>query len=175
MANLNASSLEPAVPLVAGVVGILIGFGKATTVRTLRSQKARRILRWLSPALVAFGILLFVSNCASESGDAEAIATGMKTKMKLPAQVDDDTRLDDVRAISKRELGYFLTLTKMTKLQLDANPIAKQLESNLRGGACQNQNYTNLFKAGISLRVTYQTQDQVEVTRIVMVPKDCGF
>jgi hypothetical protein len=175
VANFNASSLEPAIPFVAGVVGILIGFGKRTSVRTLRSETAKKLLRWLSPVLVVSGIFLFVSNCASESGDAEGIATGMKTKMKLPVQVDDDTRLDDVRAISKRELGYFLTLTRMTKSQLDANPIAKQLESNLRGGACQNQNYTTLFKAGISLRMTYQTQDQAEVTRIVMAPKDCGF
>jgi len=72
-------------------------------------------------------------------------------------------------------LDYFLTLTRMTKAQLDADPIAKQLESNLRGGACQNPNYVKLFKAGIRLTITYQTQDQAEVTRIVMVPKDCGF
>lgn len=175
MANLNPSSLEAAIPFVGGIVGILIGFGKGRTAGKFRSEKAKKILRWVSPALIVFGIFLFISDCASESFDAETLASGMKTKMKLPAQVDDDTRLDDVRAISKRELGYFLTLTKMTKSQLDANPIAKQLESNLRGGACQNPNYTKIFKAGISLRVTYQTQDQAEVTRIVMVPKDCGF
>jgi hypothetical protein len=175
VAHLNASSLESAIPFVAGVIGILIGFGKGTTARTFGSENARRILRWLSPALIVFAIFLFVSNVASESADAEIIVTGMKAKMKLPAQVDDNTRIDDVRAISKREVGYFLTLTKMTKVQLDANPIAKQLESNLRRGACQNENYTRLFKAGISLSVTYQTRDQAEVVRIVLAPKDCGF
>jgi hypothetical protein len=113
VANLNASSLESAIPFVAGVIGILIGFGKGTTARTFGSEHARRILRWLSPALIVFAIFLFVSGFASESGDADIIATSMKTKMKLPAQVDDNTRLDDVRAVSKRELGYFLTLTNM--------------------------------------------------------------
>jgi hypothetical protein len=132
VANFNASSLEPAIPLVAGIVGILIGFGKTTSVSTLRSETSKKILRWVSPVLVVSGLFLFISNCASGSGDANIIATEIKTKLKLPARVDDDTRLDDVRAISKTELGYFLTLTRVTKLQLDANPIATQLESNLR-------------------------------------------
>lgn len=122
------------------------------------------------------GLLLALSSCASGPADAEAVATGMKAKMKLPVQVDDATRLDDVRAISKKELGYFLTLTTITKPQLDANKqLAKDLENKLRGGACQNPNYTAFFKAGISLRMTYQTRDQAEAARIVMAPKDCGF
>ena len=93
-----------------------------------------------SPALIVFGIFLFANDCASESVDAETIASGMKTKMKLPVRVDDDTRLDYVRAITKTELGYFLTLTRMTKSQLGANSIAKQLgEAGLEGGgACGN-------------------------------------
>jgi|GEM_PF-5597968 len=95
--------------------------------------------------------------------------------MTLPAQVDDDTRLDDVRAVAKRELGYFLTLTRLSKAQFAGNPIAKKLDSGLRAGACQNPSYATLFKAGLSVRMTYQTQDQAEVARIVMVPKDCGF
>jgi len=130
-------------------------------------------LRWVSPALIVFGIFLF--NCKSEPADAEALAAGMKAKMKLPVRVDDDTRLDDVRAISTRELGYFLTLTRLTKSELGASPIARQLETSLRGGACQNPSYLALFKAGISVRVTYQTRDQAEVTRVIMVPKDCGL
>ena len=136
---------------------------------------AKRVTRWVSPALVVFGISLFMIDCKSDSADAEAIASGMKAKMTLPTIVDDDTRLDDVRAISKKELGYFLTLTRVTKSQPGASAIAKQLESGLRGGACQNESYLKLFKAGISVRLTYQTQDQSEVARIVMVPKDCGF
>ena len=141
----------------------------------IRFERAKKVLRWLSPALIALGTCLFMGGCTSESVDAGIIATGMKAKMKLPVQVDDDTRLDDVRATSKMELGYFLTLTRMTKSQLDASQFAQQLESNLRGGACENADYTKLFKAGISIRLTYQTQDLAEVARIVLVPKDCGF
>jgi hypothetical protein len=175
VASISPSSLEAVIPCVAGVVGLLIGFGKGATVEKSGSETARKVLRWVSPALIVFGIFLFVSDCASQPADAEALASGMKAKMTLPVQVDDDTRLDDVRAISKKELGYFLTLTRLTKSQVDANPIAKQLESNLRGGACKDPSYLKLFKAGISVRLTYQTQDHAEVCRVVMVPKDCGL
>jgi hypothetical protein len=127
-------------------------------------------------ALIAAGIIFAAGGVACQSVDAAALADGMKAKMKLPFQIDDDTRLDDVRAISKKELGYFMTLTKMTKAQADANgAFANLLESNLRGGACQNQNYMKIFKAGISLRMTYASQDQVEIKKIVLVPKDCGL
>jgi hypothetical protein len=125
--------------------------------------------------VAAAGMLLLASACKSDSADAAAVAAGMKAKLKLPVQVDDDTRLDDVRALSAKELGYFMTLTKMTKAQADAAAIAKPLEANLRGNACKDANYVKFFKAGIALRITYQSQDRAEVASIVMVPKDCGF
>ena len=125
--------------------------------------------------VAAAGLLLLVLGCKSEAADAGAVATGMKAKMQLPVQVDDDTRLDDVRALSPKELGYFMTLTKMTKAQADAAAIAKPLEANLRGNACKDANYVRFFKAGIALRITYQSQDQAEVVSVVMLPKDCGF
>jgi hypothetical protein len=124
---------------------------------------------------VAAAGMLLVSACKSESADAGAVAAGMKAKMKLPVQVDDDTRLDDVRALSKTELGYFMTLTRMTKAQADAAAIAKPLEANLRGNACKDANYAKLFRAGLALRITYQSQDQAEVVSVVMLPKDCGL
>jgi hypothetical protein len=128
-------------------------------------------------ASIAAGIVLVVAGgLACQSADAANVASGMKAKMKLPVQIDDDTRLDDVRAISKKELGYFLTLTRMTKAQADANSgFANLLESTLRGGACQNPSYQTIFKAGLSLRMTYVSSDQVEVRTIVMTPKDCGL
>lgn len=127
-------------------------------------------------ALVAAAITLVAGNLACQSVDAETLANGMKAKLQLPAKIDDDTRLDDVRAVAKKELGYFMTLTRMTKAQADANPaFGNLLESGLRGGACQNPNYLKIFKAGISLRMTYTSSDQIEVRKIVMVPKACGL
>ena len=115
--------------------------------------------------------LLFV---ACQSVDAAALASEMKAKLPLPHTIDDDTRLDDVRGIAKKELGYFMTLTRMTKAQSDANPaFGNLLESNLRGGACQNPNYVTLMKAGLTVRLTYTSSDGAEVRKIVLVPKDC--
>jgi hypothetical protein len=126
--------------------------------------------------LIAAGILFVAGGLACQSPDAAVLATAMKAKMKLPLQVDDDTRLDDVRATAKKELGYFLTLTRMTKAQVDSNPaFSELLETKLRGSACKNPNYQQIFKAGLGVRITYASSDQVEVRRIALAPKDCGF
>jgi hypothetical protein len=64
----------------------------------------------------------------------------------------------------------------MTKAQADANSaFANLLESNLRGGACQNPSYQTIMKAGLSLRITYASSDHAEIKTIAMAPKDCGL
>ena len=131
-----------------------------------------------SSAMVALCGSLALAGCQSApiDVDAETVAAKMKEKMTLPARVDDDTRLDDVRALSRKELGYFLTLTTMTKARFDANPsLGAQLEGMLRGGACENASYVKFFKAGISLGMVYRTSDNVEVRRVVIAPRDCGL
>jgi len=126
--------------------------------------------------LLAAGMLLATTACPRESVDAAAVASGMKEKMKLPMQVDETTRLDDVRATGKKELGYFLTLTTLTKAELDANaPLVNQLETGIRGGACTNPDYMKIVRAGISVRITYSSKDQIEVRTIRIGPKDCGL
>jgi len=124
--------------------------------------------------VLAFGLLFLVSGCPRRPPDADALAASMKAKMKLPYDVDGETRLDDVRGTSKTELGYFLTLTKVTKATLDPN-LGKSLENMLRGGACQDPNYRVIMKAGLSVAIVYRTQDQADVARIVIAPKDCGL
>jgi hypothetical protein len=126
-------------------------------------------------ALVVLATLLLAGACPSRKPpDAETLAAGIKAKMKLPVDVDAETRLDDVRALSPTELGYFLTLTKTTKAALDPG-LGKLLETNLRAGACQNANYIAILKAGIGVSVAYRTADQADVVRVVFVPKDCGL
>ena len=76
-------------------------------------------------------------------------------------------------ALGAQELGYFLTLTQMTNARADSKLVAEQIEKNVRGGACQNPNYRQLYDAGFTLRMTYRTQDEIELLQIVLTPKDC--
>jgi hypothetical protein len=124
--------------------------------------------------VTVIAMVVLLAGCPSRPPDAGALAASMKAKMKLPYDVDGETRLDDVRGTSKTELGYFLTLTKTTKATLDPN-LGKSLESMLRGGACQDPNYRVILKAGFSVAIVYRTQDQADVARIVIAPKDCGL
>ena len=126
-------------------------------------------------AVIVFATaLLFAGACQKSGPDAPALATSMKAKMKVPADVDPDTRLDDGRGLSKTELAYFLTLTTVTRATLDAD-LGKRLEAMLRGGACQNQNYITIQKAGITVVIVYRTADGADVVRVAIAPKDCGL
>lgn len=171
---INTSAIEAAIPVAAGVVSLVLGFRRAGG-NPVSSDKTKRLLRWLGPALIAFGVLLFVTGGKSESANAREIVAGMKAKMKLPVRVDDVTRLDDVRATSGTEIGYFLTLTSVTQAQLGEDSLAQRLESSLRGGACENPDYLKLLKAGLSVRVTYTTADAREVVQVAIAPGDCGL
>jgi len=125
-------------------------------------------------ALLVFAALSFATACASRGPDVEALAAGIRAKMKLPYDVDADTRLEDVRAVSKTTLGYFLTLKNTTKATLDPK-LGKLLETNLRSNSCQNPSYITIVKAGISVSIAYRTADQADVVDVVITPRDCGF
>jgi uncharacterized protein YjeT (DUF2065 family) len=128
-------------------------------------------------ALIAAGLLFVLGGLACRRPpDAAKLAAAMKAKMPLPHKIDDDTRLDDVRAVGKMELGYFMTLTSVTKAQADANPaLGNLLESTIRSGYCKNPNYEQLMKAGLTVRLVYASSDKAEVRNIVLLPKDCGL
>ena len=150
----------------------MVAFARRAQARNMGSMPTSL----LRSAFLVAGIVFITGGIACQRTDAETVANGIKAKMPLPHKIDDETRLDDVRATAKKELGYFMTLTRMTKAQADANPtFGNVLESNLRGGACQNPNYVKLMKGGLGVRLTYASSDGAEVKTIVMVPKDCGL
>jgi|KBSMisStandDraft_5_1062788.scaffolds.fasta_scaffold482775_2 hypothetical protein len=131
--------------------------------------------RGIGRALLVLATAMFAAGACQKSGpDAWALATEIKAKIKVPVDVDSDTRLDDVRGLSKSELGYFLTLTKANRATLDPN-FGKLLAANLRSSGCQNPAYITILKAGITITLVYRTADQVEVVRVVIAPKDCGL
>lgn len=175
MPDLDLSTLEAVIPLIVGIAAMLLGFRRWSGAGRPRSRGARRALRWVGPVLIAFAIFMFISGRRSQPAQAEAIVAGIKAKMHLPVQVDADTRLDDVRALSRSEVGYLLTLTTTTRAQLAASPLARQLESNLRDTACRNPDYATLFKAGISLHVSYRTSEGAPGVEVALAPKDCGY
>src|SRR5712691_7653482 len=110
---------------------------------------------------------------AQQDLDLSAIAAGMKAKMKLPVAIDADTRLDDIRALSKHELAYFMTVVNHTKADLNADLFARRMERSVKGGACQNPNYLKFFGAGVTLVLVYASRDGAEVARVRLPPTLC--
>ncbi len=138
-------------------------------------------MRWLLCCLGRACVLLIVflfltplsSGHAQESPDLSAIAAGMKARMKLPVAIDSDTRLDDVRALSKHELAYFMTVVTHTKASLNRAQFAREMERSLKAGACQNPNQLKFLNAGVTLVFVYVTNDGAEVARVRLAPNLC--
>jgi len=124
--------------------------------------------------LVVFLFLTPLSSGHAQQGpDLSAIAAGMKARMKLPVAIDSDTRLVDIRALSKHELAYFMTVVTHTKASLNGARFAREMERSLKAGACQNPNYLKFLNAGVTLVFVYVTDDSAEVARVRLAPNLC--
>ncbi len=157
-----------------GVVGSSLAEAARKKWGVERASLYRKLSRYAGPIIIAGGLAAIVSaGRVDERVEAEAIVSEMKARLSLPVQVDATTRLDDVRAVSKSEIEYVLTLTSLTKAELTKNPIASMLEGSLRRGACLNPDYVRFFDADFSVRITYQTMDQAKVVEVVLKPSDC--
>jgi hypothetical protein len=172
MPNLSVSTIEAALPVAVGIVATLVGYS-GSWARDAKTPK--KVLRWVGPALVAVGLFLMMMSLSPRPESAYPIAARVKAKLELPMRVDEDTLLYDVRALSKSEIGYFLTVTTKTAAELEAVSFAAGIDASIRDGACQNANYETLFKAGIALRLTYRARDKTNVAVIAIKPADCGY
>ena len=174
MHNFNPGSLEGLIPILAGVWGTLIAWGKVRLKNSANIEKYRTIFKWLGPGLILFGVFLIFNGNAGESIDLADVSSQIKAKLKLPVAVDSETRLDDIRPVGKLELGYFLTLINLAKNEVSPT-FQKDMEKNLKSGACSNPNYIKFFKSGVNIRLTYSSKDKSEIAKVVLVPKDCGM
>ena len=109
----------------------------------------------------------------SQSIDLETVAHEVRSKINPPVQIDEDTRLDDIRTVSNTELGYFLTLVKVTKSQFDANPIGMQFESKLSRHVPKSR-LLAVFQIGIHRENHRSNARPSRGTRAVLTGKDCG-
>lgn len=171
MPNLSVSTIEAALPVVVGIGATLVGYSGSWA---REAKTAKKVLRWVGPALVAVGLFLMMMSLSPRPESANSIAARVKAKLTLPTRVDEDTLLYDVRALSRSEVGYFLTVTSKTAAELEAVSFAAGIDASIRDGACQNEDYETLFKAGIALRLTYRASDEKTVADIAIKPADCG-
>lgn len=157
------------VVVLGGGFWIAISRGLIPTPPLFRSGWGQKLVPWLGPLLVAFGVFLMFQDKPASNVDVEDLAKEMRKRVTLPMKVDDVTQLDDVRP-AEGALGLFFTLTNVSAPDAE---IAKQLEAYVRGESCTNPQYKKVFDANIAVRVAYKTPLGAEITSILLKPTDC--
>lgn len=157
------------VAFVGGGAWLLLSFGKLPLPAYLKSGWGKKMLPWIGPLMILFGIFIMFEPKPAEEVDLDALASSVKAKLALPVAVDQDTRLDDVKPIAGA-LGYFLTITNVQAADPD---LAQKLESQLRETACSTSQYKQLFDAGISIHVVYRTNSGDTLASILIKPTEC--
>lgn len=171
---MNNINLEGLIPLIGGLLATLLGWGIIKPKSAGNFKKVSGVLKICGPLTILFGVFLLTGiGQTDKSVDLETVATQIKLKLKLPVMVDSETRLDDVRTTGKLELGYFLTLVHLSHSDEKLAPILAVLEKSVRESACANPNYKSFFEDGVSLRMTYQTNDAVEALKVILKADSC--
>lgn len=139
-----------------------------------QNSSAKKIFKFCGPPLILLSALLvFVNYGKAKSVNLQQVAVDIKTRLKPPAMVDSETRLDDVRPISQTELGYYLTIVNMRKDDPNLSPTMDQLKKMVQSSACTNPNYKMFFDQNIGISIFYSSNDGVEVARVSVSANDC--
>ncbi len=163
--------LNGGISVVIGLCVTLLGFGVIGN-----AIPYQKFYRYGGPIIAICGLIVLLAAAQRvEPVDTNAIVAEIKKRFSFPVRVDATTQLDDIRAMPGKEIQHRLTITNITKAELANRELASLLEKNLRGGACQNQDYRTMFESGIRINLSYQTVDQAKVVEVVLLPSDCGF
>lgn len=139
-----------------------------------RLAKRRKSFRLLAMGLLVFGswngIRALIVSTPQRTDLAQVAAT---VRSKLPLQVDEDTRWDDLTALDGEAL-FTYTLTRARVGELDKVAFRKDLEQRFLASACSHPQIGKLLADGVLLSLRYRDRDGAEVAEILVPPSTCG-
>jgi len=160
--------IEASVPLVAGLLATWLGFR-----RTESASTYVRHLRWLGPALTAFGVWQMGSAVTAEPPGitATTIATAMRNKLSPPWTIDEVTRGDGVDAVGKHVL-IRATITRPPLGESDRERLLGELFKQARIRLCRSEPTRTWLLQGIGFEYEY-TMGGKTYSPVIVVQKDC--
>ena len=174
MSNLESTIIEASILVLVGIGGVQYGFRRGNDLERDESNRLKKVARWIGPALIIFGVFVFFARGDRAPPTARELVSQIKSKLSVPVQIDADTRLDDIRAVSDREVEYQMTITTRTDAELRDQRFAEVLEFSISAGACSDSDNLTLLRAGFHLTLSYTSSDGHKVSSITVVPDDCA-
>ncbi len=134
------------------------------------ASKGRKIAVALGAAVIVAVLAVLLSYILREiPADASPAVMEMKRKLTLPAEVDNTTRLDDIKAEGDKVI-YVMTLLEPRKEALDR---AAVMSGYLSDRACKSETYLKLLNARLTVVISYRDLDGAAVQTVTITPKDC--
>jgi hypothetical protein len=167
---MNFGQLQTMFVAFAGGFGLIVmsrGFGRAP--KWLQSPGGRTFALIAGVLLVLFG--LYTGVYGRREDGTYAIVERARAEMKPPRMVDNETRFDNLLALSEEKVGYFYTVTTVNGSQVD-DARRKTMEQALRERACLDPSMQKLLER-YHIMIVVHANDNVELVRLEMSPGDC--
>jgi len=169
---------EGGIPILAGLYATAVGYGVFSPSWSQSNQsfaKIRQQFRWLAPLVVLFGCFTaWRDHAQATHPSAEMLAHQIRSRMKLPAKLDNVTQLDAVEGRGDR-LVYEASLSlRMAGLGGKENARQK-LENQVLKSACASSDFQTIFRGGYSVEVHYSFPDSSEGVTLAITPESCGY
>lgn len=167
---MDAHILDKAISVIVGLVAIAIYFGFPV----IKPLKGKKIVLILGILVIVGGVGSSVLYKIAENRTltADQVVLAMKQKMKLPAMVDEITRLDSLEAE-----GEDVVIYKMSILEPDpqiTEKIIPVLQKNMSESACANPNWSLMFSSGFSIKLVYSDIHKREFPPMLFRPDMCA-
>lgn len=106
--------------------------------------------------------------------EIENILTLSKATFGYPKMLDEEVRADDARITEKDEFEILITLLKIESANTAAAGQIENAKSRLPGYACNIRQLRFLLYKGITVLLTFKSNDQRDLFQYQITPKMCG-
>lgn len=98
-----------------------------------------------------------------------------KTNESLPKFIDKVTRWDSISAEVGQKVTFYYTATTISSNDVPDQVFRQNFAPTLHKEACLNKDLKDLYENGVTLTFSYKGNDGLNLGRVTMTPKQCGF
>jgi hypothetical protein len=138
--------------------------------RMFQTPTGRVIALVLGLLIIGFGLVNAYRD-REEDVDAHKVAAAARERLKLPRQVDEVTRLDDIVALGDDDLEYINTITSIHTAQVD-DALKQRLDAGMRARGCKDPSVQTVLSR-FNVTIQYRTIEATEIVRIRFARGSC--
>lgn len=153
-----------------------IVIGLSFLVLSLNAQAAKGVIGNILGGLIGSTVGNAVGTDSHKKRvDESLIKIVKKTNESLPKFIDKVTRWDSISSKAGQKLTFYYTATTISSNDVPDQVFRKNFAPTLHNDACQNKDLKDLFENGVTITFSYKGKDGLNIGRVIMTPRQCGF